>query len=241
MEIRASSGAKKPALVQAEPEPIEVDLLSTAIIVNDMQNAFVSKGGFFDLSGKDISRGQKIIEPIKDICNAAREKQVKVIYVAGRNSPDLREMGNPSQPRWYKAERFYREHPEWRDKFLTRGTWGADIVKELQPQEGDMLVEKVIQSAFFGTALDVILGTFDIKYLVFVGVATNICVEATIRDAFYYGYFPILISDATAPIGPEYMQDATIFNVKECYGWVTTTKELVNVLADCSSPGKNLQ
>lgn len=231
MEVRASPRAKTPVLIQAEPEPIEVDLQRTAVIVNDMQNAFVSKGGFFDLSGLDISRSRKVIEPIRDICKAARNKQVKVIYLAGLNSPDMREMGNPSQPRWYKAERFYRQHPEWPDKFITRGTWGADIVKELKPQEGDILVEKLIQSAFFGTSLDVILKTLEIRYLVFTGVATNICVEATIRDAFYYGYFPILISDATAPVGPEFMQDATIFNVKECYGWVTTTKEWLSALS----------
>jgi len=231
MEIRPSPGAGKPALIQAEPEPIEIDLQRTAVIVIDMQNAFVSKGGFFDLTGKDTSQGQKIIEPIKDICNTARAKQVKVIYVAGCYSPDLHEMGNPTLPYWYKAARFYREHPEWRDKYLIRGTWGADIVRELQPQEGDILIEKPKYSAFFGTALDIILRTFDIKYLVFVGIATNICVEASIRDAFYHEYFPILIWDATAPNGPQHMRDATIFNVRECYGWVTTTKEWLHTVS----------
>ena len=100
----------------------------------------------------------------------------------------------------------------------------------LQPQEGDVLIEKVIQNAFFGTALDVILRTFDIKYLVFVGVATNICVEATLRDSYYRGYFPILVSDASAPVGPPYQQDATIFNVKRCYGWVITSHNLWQAL-----------
>jgi ureidoacrylate peracid hydrolase len=213
LEIRPSPGARKTALLQAEPEPIEIDMQSTAIIVIDMQNAFVSKGGFFDLTGVDTSQCRKVIEPIRDICNTARAKQVKVIYVAGRYSPDLREMGNPGLPGWYKAIRFYHEHPEWRDKYVIRGTWGADIVKELEPQEGDILIEKPNYSAFFGTALDVTLQTFNIKYLVFAGVATNICVEASLRDAFYRGYFPILIWDATAPNGPQYVRDATILIV----------------------------
>ena len=231
MEIRPSPGAIKPALIQAEPEPIEIDLQSTAIIVVDMQNAFVSKGGFFDLTGIDISRSQKIIEPIREICNSARAKQVKVIYVAGRYSPDLSEMGNPTVPYWYKDVRFYHEHPEWRDKFLIRGTWGAEIVRELEPREGDVIIEKPKYSAFFGTDLDITLQTFDIKYLVFVGVATNICVEASIRDAFYRGYFPILIRDATAPNGPQDAKEATVFNIKECYGWVTTSKEWLNTVS----------
>ena len=98
MEIRPTPGAGKPALIQADPEPIEIDLQRTAVIVIDMQNAFVSKGGYLDLNGIDTSQGQKIIESIKDICNKARAKQVKVVFVAGVYSPDLREMGNSTQP-----------------------------------------------------------------------------------------------------------------------------------------------
>lgn len=230
MEIRASPEAKRPAVIPAEPEPIEIDLLSTAVMVIDMQNAFVSKGGFFDLTATDISHSRNIIQPVKHVCEAARAKQMKVIYVVFHYSPDLREMGNAGQPSWHKEARFYREHPEWRDKFLVRGTWGAEIVKELRPQEGDIVVEKLKYSAFFGTALDVILKTLDIHYLVFVGVATNVCVEASLRDAYYHGYFPILVSDATAPLGPAQMRDATTFNVIQCYGWVTSEKEFVSGL-----------
>jgi ureidoacrylate peracid hydrolase len=226
----ASLEARKPARLQAEPEPIEIDLMKTAVIVIDMQNAFVSTGGFFDLATEDFSRCRHILQPVKQICNAARTRQMKVIYVVFHYSPDLREMGNPGLPSWYKEARFYREHPEWRDKFLIRGTWGAEIVEELKPHEGDIVVEKSKYSAFFGTNLNVILRTLDIKYLVFVGVATNICVEASLRDAYYHGYFPILVSDATAPLGPSHTQDATVFNVMQCYGWVTATKALITGL-----------
>ena len=232
MEVKASPGVRRPAMLQAEPEPIEIDLRSTAVMVIDMQNAFVSKGGFFDLTAVDISHSQQIIEPINHLCKAARAKQIKVIYVVFHYSPDLREMGNPGIPSWYKEARFYHEHPEWRDKFLIRGTWGAEIVKELEPQEGDLVVEKLKYSAFFGTGLDVTLKTLDIKYLVFVGVATNICVEASLRDAYYHGYFPILVSDATAPIGPAHTRDATAFNVMQCYGWVTSGREFMNGLGE---------
>jgi ureidoacrylate peracid hydrolase len=196
-----------------------------------MQNAFVSKGGMFDLSGQDISRGQGIIEPIKKISGAARARNVKVIYVVNHHSPDLRETGGPNSGYWHSPDvRMYREHPEWRDKFLISGTWGAEIVKELKPREDEIVVVKPKYSAFFGTDLDTILKTFNIKYLAFVGVATNICVEAAIRDACYRGYFPILISDASANSGPPYTQQATIYNVKVCYGWVTTTENIVKVL-----------
>ena len=223
----AGAGSGKQAFIKAEPQPLEIDLQRTAVLVVDMQNAFLSKGGFFDLVGIDTPQSQQVVERIKEICDMARTTQIKVIHVVFRYSPDLREMGNPDLPWWHKGVGFYRDHPESRDKFLIRGTWGAEIVKELEPKHGDLLVEKHKYSAFCGTSLDITLKTFAIKYLLFLGAFTNICVEASLRDSFYHGYFPILVSDATASLGPEYTKDATIFNVRECYGWVATTKDVM--------------
>ncbi len=230
MEANASPGTGKLAVIQAKPEPIKIDLERTALMVIDMQNAFVSKGGFFDLAGADISQSQQIIQPIKQVCTAARTKQVKIIYVVFHYSEDLREMGHPGLPFWHKEARFFREHPEWQDRFLIRGTWGAEIVDELRPREGDIMIEKPKYSAFFGTGLNLTLRALDIQYLVFVGVATNICVEASLRDAYYHGYFPILVADATAPIGPAHTRDVTAFNVMECYGWVASGKDWMSGL-----------
>jgi len=213
----------------AEPEAVDIDLQRTAVIVIDMQNAFISKGGMFDLRGLDVTPNQKIIEPIKKICSAARAKGGKVIYIAHVLSPDLREVG-PDSSFWYKSVKNYREDSKFRDKYLIRGTWGAEIVDELKPQKDDIFVEKPRFSAFFGTNLDVILKTYNIKYLLFVGCATNICVEASIRDAGHLSYFPILIKDAAAHAGPPFMQESTIFNVKLCYGWVTTTDNVLNLI-----------
>jgi ureidoacrylate peracid hydrolase len=213
----------------AEPEPIDIDLQRTAVLIVDMQNAFISKGGMFDLRGIDVTPNQRIIEPIKKICNAARLKGIKIIYAAMVLSPDLREVG-PDSTYWYKAVKIYRENLAWKDIFLIRGTWGAEIVDELKPQKGDILFEKPRFSAFYGTNLDMLLKTCNIKYLLFAGVATNICVESSMRDAAHIGYFPILIKDASAHAGPPFMQDATIFNAKLCFGWVTDTENLLKVM-----------
>jgi len=197
-----------------------------------MQNAFVSRGGMLDSWGQDISRGQRIIEPIKRINRAARANGCKVIYTVSRYSPDLHETGGPNSPSWHRNKNLvtYRECPEMRDKLTVRGTWGADIVDELKAQEGDIVVEKQKYSAFFGTNLNIILKTCNIKYLIFTGVATNICVEATLRDAYYLEYFPILISDACANVGPPFTQDATIFNIKFNHGWVTDAENVIRAL-----------
>lgn len=120
-----------------------------------MQNAFVSKGGMFDLWGFDITGCQRIIEPTKEITSTARAKGIKVIYIAHRYSLDLCETGGPESSHWYKSAKIvdYYEHPEWRDNLIIRGTWGAEIVEELKPLEGDTVVEKPRFSAFFGTNL----------------------------------------------------------------------------------------
>lgn len=218
-------------LLQAEPEPLEINVQRTAVVVIDMQNAFVSKGGKFDLTGFDVLPIQKTIEPIKRINEAARAKGCKVVYIAHRYSPYLHDGGGPNSPNWYKEGTIkdYREHPEWRDKLLIRGTWGAEIIDELKPQEDDIFVEKPRYSAFFGTNLDAILKTYDIKYLAFTGVTTNICVETSIRDAYNYDYFPILISDGTAAV-PASMHETTIHNVIRCFGWVTTSENLIRAI-----------
>ena len=224
--------ALQPFLLQAEPEPLEIDLSRTAVIVVDMQNAFVSKGGMADLCGRDIPSRQKIIAPINEIANAARVKGCKVIYTVHQYSADLRETGGPNSSRWYKsrAVRDYLEHPELRDKLLTRSTWGADIVEELKPQERDIVVEKARHNAFFETNLDTILKTYNIKYLVVAGVTTNCCVEATIRDADNCGYFAILVSDATHHNGPGFVREASIFNIKNFFGWVTTSENILKAM-----------
>ncbi len=234
MKKRDPTYAIEPNMLDAEPEPLAIDLQRFAVAVIDMQNAFVSKGGMFDLRGHDISKGLGIIESIKRISKAARARGCKVIYTVARYSPDFHESGGPNSPSWHRSYTIamYREHPELRDKLTVRGTWGTEIVDELKPEEGDLVVEKQKYSAFFGTNLDTILKTYDIKYLAFTGVATNICVESTLRDAYYREYFPILITDSCANAGPPATQEATIHNTKLSFGWVTSTENLLKVLLE---------
>lgn len=219
-------------LLQADPEPINIDVLKTAVIVVDMQNAFFSKGGYFDLVGYDLSGAQKIIGPCKEIIHLAREKQTRMIYLQMGFSADLSDSGGPNSPTWYKSRAlvFSRERPELRDRLQVYGTWGAEIIDEMTPEPGDIIIRKQKHNGFIGTNLEITLKTLDMKYLVFIGAATNICVESTIRHACWLGYFSILVSDAVSHTGPSLTQEATIFNVKSTFGWVTTTENLLSAL-----------
>jgi ureidoacrylate peracid hydrolase len=220
--------------IEAQPEPIRVDLLQAAIIVVDMQNAFVRKGGYFDLVGIDISQTQRIVRPCQKIINAAREEGVKIIYLQMGCSPDLSDKGAPDSPSSMKSKvlSLMKKQPELKDKMYIYGNWGADIIEELKPQRQDIVVKKQKYDGFIGTNLNIILRTLGIKYLVFVGTATNICVESTLRHAFFLDYFPILISDAVSQMGPSVTQEATILNVQSTFGWVTTCEKFMTVIRD---------
>ena len=218
--------------VEAEPEPIEIDLIKTAIIVVDMQNAFMSRGGYFDLIGMDISAIQKIVEPCRKIIRVAREKGAKIIYLQMGYSPDLSDAGPPGSPSFHKSGglNFFREHPELRDKIYFYGTWGAEIIEELKPHQEDIIIRKQKYDGFLGTNLDIILRTLGITHLLFLGIATNICVESTLRHAFFLDYFPILVSDAVSQKGPSVTQEATILNVQSTFGWVTDTIRVIKAI-----------
>ncbi len=218
--------------VKANPQPILVDLTRAALLVVDMQNAFVHKGGYFDLVGQDITSLQRIIDPCRKIINAARVLGIRIIYLQMGCSPDLSDKGPPDSPSSVKSRMLsmMKEHPEWKDKFYVYGTWGAEIIEELKPSEGDIVVKKQKHDGFIGTNLDIILRTIAAKYLFFVGAATNICVESTLRHAFSLDYFPILVSDAVSQMGSGIAQEATLLNVQSTFGWVTHTQDLLHAV-----------
>ncbi len=223
---------KQTVSLQAETEPIKIDLLKTAVIVVDMQNCFVKEGGYFDLAGHDISAAQKIIGPCKQVITSVREKGGKIIYLQMGCSPDLSDAAASDSPSSRKSGGLVmiKERPEVRNKIYIYGTWGADIIEELKPLKEDIVVRKQRYDGFFGTNLDIILRAMGIRYLLFVGVATNVCVESTIRHSFFLDYFPILVSDGVSQMGPEIAQQATIFNVQSAFGWVTSSTSLLDAM-----------
>jgi len=225
----AGEHGERIATISAEPEPIQIDVLKTAVIVVDMQNAFVKRGGYFDLAGYDLSGVERIVGPCRKIITADRQKGAKIVYFQTGCSPDFSDRGPTESPYNLKAKglRLIRELPEVKDKFYIYGLWGAEIIEDLKPEPEDLVVRKQKYDGFIGTNLEIILSTYGIKYLVFVGTATNLCVESTLRHAFFLDYFPILVSDAVSHAGASITQEATIYNVKSNFGWVTTSESLV--------------
>lgn len=218
--------------LEAAPESIEIDLRKTAVIVVDMQNAFISKGGYFDLIGVDVSSNLRIIGACKHVITEARLKGAKILYLQMALSPDLSDIGPEDSPTYKKSRilPMIKQRPELKDKIYFAGSWGAEIIEELKPKPEDIVIEKQRYDGFIGTNLDIILRTNQIKYLIFTGVATNVCVESTLRHAFFLDYFPILVSDAVSQKGSDLIQEATLYNTQSLFGWVSTSEKIVEAI-----------
>jgi len=216
--------------LDARPEAIVIDLAKTALIVVDMQNAFLSPGGLLDRAGIAIADAPRTIQTAQRVLRTARDLGIPVVHLEVGYPADLSTAGGPTSPNPRKelALCLMERHPEWRGELLIWGTWDAEIVEALAPRAGEVVIRKSRYSGFAGTPLDQLLRSRNIQYLLFIGVATNVCVESTIRDAYFHEYWPILIADAAMQAGPRAMHEATLFNVEHFFGWVTSTDALEN-------------
>ncbi|MEM9310443.1 MAG: pyrimidine utilization protein B [Pseudomonadota bacterium] len=211
----------------ARPEPLELAVSQTAVIVIDMQNAYASPGGYVDLAGFDITGAAGVIGRIGQTLDAAREAGVQIVFLQNGWDPDYIEAGTPQSPNWHKSNalKTMRKRPELKGKLLARGGWDYDMVDALKPQPGDIQVAKPRYSAFFNSQLDSILRSRGIRNLVFVGIATNVCVESTLRDGFHLEYFGVMLEDATHQLGPDFLQKASVYNVETFFGWVSSVDD----------------
>ncbi len=226
-----------------KPEPVEVDLQRSAIIVVDMQNAFATYGGMLDISGTDIAPAQKVITALKPVLNAARKAGILVIYLQMAYDVNLANSGGPESPNWHKelALLLMRRRPEMKGKVLTEGQWDWEIVEQLKPYPEDLVVSKPRYSGFCSTPLDSLLRTRGIRTLFFTGIATNVCVESTLRDAFFLDYWPILLRDATMQAGPPHLHEATIQNVEMFLGWTLSCVEFLQTVEERTTRGAHVQ
>lgn len=219
--------------LNARPEPIEIDLTSTAVVCIDMQNAFVREGGMFDLAGLPTQKAREVIEPNQRIIGAARVAGVRVVFVKMSFKPGMTNAGGPDSPNYHKevGMRLLRAHPEYAEQSIVQGAWGEQIVEELAPLPGEPVISKQRYSGFVGTDLDLVLKTLDIRYCLFTGGATNVCVSNTLMDAFSHDYWPILVADAVFGQGPPMVVEATLWNVENVFGWVSQAEDVLAAFA----------
>jgi ureidoacrylate peracid hydrolase len=199
--------------------------VNPALIVIDVQNGFVSKGGSYNLLGMDIESYRQVIPKIRELINFCRSNLIPIFYTqAVRESS-----GIDLLTRTHKILPKSREERIRKKPICVRGTWDADIADDVRPIYGEHVVIKRRDSAFHDTEIRVWLTSFGIDTLIFCGIDTSICVESSLRDAFNIGYDVILISDATASNNKKHYE-STIDNVKDYYGLVMDLNELYRYL-----------
>jgi ureidoacrylate peracid hydrolase len=218
--------------VNARPESIQIDPSHAAVLVIDMQNAFATTGGMLDLAGVDISEAQNAVTNAARVVTSARAAGVAIVYLEVGYPTDKSTAGGPLSPNPFKelSLRLAHDRPELAGQLLTWGTWDFEIVEPLAPAPHDIVIRKSRYSGFVGTELDSVLRTRGIRYLIFTGIASNVCVESTLRDAYFHEYWPLLVEDATMPAGGKDVHAATVYNVEHFFGWVCTTEGLSNAL-----------
>lgn len=225
--------ARRMVSLRARPQPLDIDLARTAVICIDMQNAFIREGGMFDLAGWPTQDGRDKIESNRQVIEEARTAGVKVVFVKMSFKPGLTNAGGPDSPNYHKevAMVLLRGHPEFVERAVVQGTWGEQIIEELTPLPGEPVISKQRYSGFVGTDLDLVLKTLGVKYCLFTGGATNVCVANTLTDAFSHDYWPILIADAVFTQCPPVTVEATLWTVENIYGWVTEVDDVLAAFA----------
>ena len=174
----------------------------TAVLVIDMLNDFCLPGGAMVLPGYE-----SLLAPQLRVMEAARETGAPVIYVVDSHRP-----GVPGDREFAK-----------RTPHCIEGTWGAQVIDELAPQEGDHVVIKRRFSGFYDTDLDLTLRDLRIEHAVAMGVVTNICVRSTVHDAFFRGYGVVVPEDCVAATGPR-EQASSLYDIATHFGTVSDSR-----------------
>jgi len=231
--VPTPAGAPAPLVLPARPEPVAFQPAQTALVVVDMQNAYASIGGYVDTAGFDISGARGVIDNIVRAIAAARAAGVLVVFLQNGWDAKYVEAGGPGSPNWHKSNalKTMRRRPELEGRFLAKGGWDYALIDAMRPQDGDILVPKTRYSGFFNSTLDSSLRARGIRNLVFTGIATNVCVESTLRDAFHLEYFAVMLEDATHELGGAAIQQAAVYNIETFFGWISNTEAFCRTVA----------
>ncbi len=206
-----------------------IDPPHTAILVVDMQNDFCAEGGYIHkIRNADMSGNAALADRIMTLVETGRAAGTMVVwikanyerkYLSGQALAKLEEMG---------VDRVCCEG----------GSWGWDFFR-VEPRADELVVEKHTYSAFYGTELDGILRFSGMRTLVLTGVATNVCVESTLRDGYFNGYYTVMPEDCVGSYAPD-LHEASLRNVKNLFGDVPVSQDVIDIWREAKRKGRKV-
>ena len=222
--------APRPITIASRPQPVTLDLNRAALVVIDMQNDFCSPGSWFEARGVDLSGARSLFPVLNRLTETARDNGVPVIWLNWGIRADLLNMHPAARKiaRPFEGDAGYDVRmANGKGPVLERDSWGAAICPELTVDARDTVVLKHRLSGFWDNELDSILHNLDVTTLLVGGINLDRCVAATIQDANFAGYDPILVEDAASTYSPSFCIQSTLFLIERLYGFVTTSGALL--------------
>ena len=220
--------------VQASPYPYPLPAKDSgnrvALVIIDMQRDFIEPGGFGAALGNKVEYLQKIVPTVAGLLKTFRELRLPVIHTREGHCPDLSDCPPAKKRRGNSTFRIGDRGPMGR--ILVLGEPGNDIVHELRPEDGELVIDKPGKGAFYATDLQERLKGLGITHLIFTGVTTEVCVQTSMREANDRGYECLLIEDGTESYFPDFKQ-ATVRMIQSqggIVGWITTADRLTDSL-----------
>jgi nicotinamidase-related amidase len=218
------------ATLDALPGPFTFDPATTALVVIDMQRDFMEPGGFGETLGNDVSQLRRVIEPTEALLRACRAAGLTIIHTREGHLPELSDCPPAKLNRGEPSQRIGAPGPMGR--ILIRGEHGHDIIDELAPAAGELVIDKPGKGAFYNTSLGEVLAAQGIRSLIVTGVTTEVCVHTTVREANDRGYECLVLSDCVGSYFPEFQEAGLKMIAAQggIFGWVAPSTAFIAAL-----------